>query len=147
MLEVLFPKLWDCQRQRFEQMDRVEVKAKFSKEKHITHGTRVPMIKLSLSFVSLECSLHCARVQFATWGLFPLHTSTSPPYTKGQVWPSDPPPNSPLIMLFRSHWHHEYWSDEWNNDRDSCVNYCLILFPHPPLPTPHLTLSFRFRLG
>jgi hypothetical protein len=57
---------------------------------------------------------------------------TPPPNTKGQVWPSSPPPNSPLIMLFRPHWHHEYWSDDWNNDGDSCVNYCLILFPLPP---------------
>jgi hypothetical protein len=85
-----------------------EPKAKFNNEKHIPHGTRVRMIKLSLSdspFVSLECSLHCAAVQFATRGLFPsiCSTLTPPPYTKGQVWPSDPPPNSPLIMLFRSH--------------------------------------------
>lgn len=62
-----------------------------------------------------------------------LSTALTPPLnTKGQVWPSNPPPNSPLIMLFRSHWHHEYWSDDWNNDGDSCVNYCLILFPSPP---------------
>jgi hypothetical protein len=98
------------------------------------------MIRLSLSdggvqswFVSLKCCMHCTPVQFATsGGCSPLSAALSPLHnTKGQVWPSGPPPNSPLIMLFRSHWHHEYWSDDWNNDADSCVNYCLILFPHP----------------
>jgi len=69
-----------------------------------------------------------APVQLPNIRMFPL-TPTLPPNTKGQVWPSGPPPNSPLIMLFSPHWHHEYCSDDWNNDQDSCVNYCLILFP------------------
>jgi hypothetical protein len=58
-----------------------EPKAKFNEEKHILHGTRVRMIKLSLSdssFVSLQCSLHCTTVQFATWGLFPSINCSHP---------------------------------------------------------------------
>ena len=68
------------------------------------------------------------RSSYPTSACF-LLLPTLPPDTKGQVWPSGPPPNSPLIMLFSPHWHHEYCSDDWNNDQDSCVNYCLILFP------------------